>query len=360
LPTYSYTAVVARQASGQVVVAFAAPPQEILDFAQIDRVARTSNGSLRGFQRHQIASHIKEIRDYLSRADALLPNPVVIAFTEGVRVSPVSEGVVRVEIDGEGKPGYVVDGQQRLTALSGIDKPGFQVFVSALLCEDYNALRQQFVLINNTRPLPKALIYELLPTVTGLPERFTARSFAAALVELLNYDERSSLHYQIYQHTNPGGVIRDTAMQKVAMNSASDGAVREFVSEPDYLDRSLHLFSNFFGAVQDIFRPEWQGMTPKTSRLVHGAGVVALGFVMDLLYSSTGASTREDFKTGLRHLQGKTAWTSGKWRFSDGDERPWNAIQNTPGDIALLTEYLVRETRRGLRRSRTAAVDAAA
>lgn len=351
---------VAKQADGKTVFAFAAPPQDVLHFAQIDRVARTSTGTLRGFQRHQVASHIKEIRDYLRRADALLPNPVVIAFTEGVTLAPCGDGVFRVEIDGESRPGYVVDGQQRLTALSGIDKPGFQVFVSALLCEDYNELRQQFVLINNTRPLPKALIYELLPTVTGLPERFTARSFAAALVELLNYDERSSLHYQIYQHTNPGGVIRDTAMQKVAMNSASDGAVREFVSQPDYLDRSFHLFSNFFGAVQDVFRAEWQGMTPKTSRLVHGAGVVALGFVMDLLHSSTGALTREEFKAGLVHLKDKTAWTSGKWRFSDADERPWNALQNTSGDIALLTDYLVRETRRGLRASRSRDLHAAA
>jgi len=36
------------------------------------------------FQRPQIASHICEIKDYLEHDDAVLPNPIVIAFTSGV------------------------------------------------------------------------------------------------------------------------------------------------------------------------------------------------------------------------------------------------------------------------------------
>ena len=59
-------------------------------------------------------------------------------------------------------------------------------------------LRQQFVLINNTRPLPKTLIYELLPSTPGLPEKFTARAFASKVVEILNYDENyRALHGKI-------------------------------------------------------------------------------------------------------------------------------------------------------------------
>ena len=63
----------------------------------------------------------------------------------------------------------------------------FEVFVSALICADESELRRQFVLINNTRPLPKSLIYELLPTVDGLPRGFN-RAFAAELTARLNYD----------------------------------------------------------------------------------------------------------------------------------------------------------------------------
>jgi DGQHR domain-containing protein len=353
---FKYMAVKAQQGKGSQVFSFAAEAQDVLRFADIDRVGRDSDGHLRGFQRHQIAPHIKEIRDYLAREDAILPNPIVVAFIEGVKVKSVGEGAVRIEIDvTNGKPGFVVDGQQRLTALSGLPETGFQVFVSALICKDYNELRQQFVLINNTRPLPKALIYELLPTVEGLPDRFTARSFAARLVDVLNYDEDSSLHGLIYQHTNPKGVIRDTALQKVIMNSASDGAVREFVNAPDYLDQSFELFSEFFWAVRETFGPEWEGMTPKTSRLVHGAGIIALGYVMELLYSRTGARTRDEFKAGLALLKGKTAWTSGEWKLGESDTRPWNGIQNTPSDIDVLINYLVRELKRALRAQNRAA-----
>jgi DGQHR domain-containing protein len=351
MSTFKYIAVRANQAAGNEVLSFAAAPADILAFSEIDRVSRDERGTLRGFQRHQIASHIKEIRDYLGRDDALLPNPIVIAFINGITVRPLESGLAEVEIEArKAKPGFVVDGQQRLSALSGVSKSGFQVFVSALVCRDYNELRQQFVLINNTRPLPKALIYELLPNVQGLPERFTARSFAAKLVDLLNYEEDSSLHGLIYQHTNPRGVIRDTSLQRLIMSSASDGAIRQLINEPDYAEKSFELVSEFFWAVRTVFKHDWDGMTPKTSRLVHGAGIVAMGYVMELLHSRTGAKKRSEFLWGLELLRNKTAWTSGKWKFFESDERPWNALQNTSGDIDLLSNYLVRELKRELRR----------
>lgn len=347
---FRYQAVQAEQATGRRVLSFAAAAEDILAFAEIERVGRGQKGELHGFQRHQIASHIKEIRDYLGREDALLPNPIVVAFIDGVNVTDRGSGLVELQVNVNGtRPGFVVDGQQRLTALAGLTKPGFQVFVSALICRDYNELRQQFVLINNTRPLPRALIYELLPTVQGLPQRFTARSFAARLVDMLNYEEESSLHGLIYQHTNPSGVIRDTAIQKLIMNSASDGAIRQMLDRGDFVECSYRLINEFFAAVGEVFDAEWTGMTPKTSRLVHGAGIVALGYVMELAHSRTGAETREEFCEALRLLKGRCAWTSGKWEFGEGNQRAWNGIQNTPSDIDLLSNYLVRELKRELR-----------
>jgi DGQHR domain-containing protein len=347
--TFRYIGVRASQAEGKDVISFAASPADILAFADIDRVGRDEKGKLKGFQRHQIASHIKEIRDYLSGEKAVLPNPIVLAFIDGVQIAQLKDGLAEVLIDvTDGKPGFVVDGQQRLSALAGIRKPGFQVFVSALVCRDYNELRQQFVLINNTRPLPKALIYELLPAVEGLPDRLSTRSFAAQLVDLLNYDETSSLHGLIYQHTNPTGIIRDTALQKLIMNSASDGAIREFLNKSDSAEKSFRLISEFFWAIRQVFKKDWEGMTPKTSRLVHGAGIVALGYVMELLYSRTAAHSREEFVRGLEVLKTRVAWTSGLWSFSSEDRRPWNGIQNTPRDIAVLASFLVRELKREL------------
>jgi len=350
---YKYKAVRAQQSKDHYVFSFAANPHDVLNFSEIERVGRNEDGQLKGFQRHQISSHIKEIRDYLKREDALLPNAVIIAFIDGVSVKDLGNGILDITIDSnETKPGFVVDGQQRLTALSGIDKPEFQVFVSALICKDYNELRQQFILINNTRPLPKTLIYELLPTVEGLPERFTVRSFAAKMVDTLNFTPGSNLFGEIRQHTNPTGVLSDTAMQKFIMNSSSDGVLRELIKEENFEEQAYDIINNFFGAVIKVFKPEWVGMAPRTSRLRHGAGLVALGYVMELLYSSWGATTVEEFAEGLELIKPHTAWTSGVWELEDNDSRPWNGVQNTPSDVYLLSKYLVKVTKKAIRKSK--------
>lgn len=353
---FKFTAIRARQADGHDVFSFAATPREVLAFSEIERVGRQDNGQLKGFQRHQIASHIKEIRDYFVRDDALLPNSVIVAFIDGIKSKDCGNGVVDVEIDAtHAKPGFVVDGQQRLSALSGLEKPGFQVFVSVLVCRDYNELRQQFVLINNTRPLPKTLIYELLPSVDGLPERFTKRKFSARVVDRLNHTRGSALYGEIRQHTNPKGVISDTAMQRFIMNSVSDGAIRNFIRMDDYEERAVDLVNEYFEAIRSVFGPEWTGMTPRTSRLKHGAGIVAMGFVMELLYSTEGATKRDQFAVALRLIKPYTAWTSGQWNLSSDDICPWNGIQNTPSDIDALANHLVRLTKRALRKNRLVA-----
>lgn len=355
MKNFQFPALIARQAVDHDVFVFAAEPKQVLEFAQIQRLGRTDSGDLKGFQRHQISSHIKDIRAYLGRDDALLPNAVIIAFLEGVTLHRHKDGCVDVSISMKnGPPGFVVDGQQRLTALSGLEKPGFQVFVSALVCKDYDELRQQFVFINSARPLPKTLIYELLPTVDGLPERYTARRFAARVVERLNFQGSTALRAQIRQHTNPAGVISDTAMQKLVINSAAQGAVRELVTYEDREDRAVALIDAFFTAVARVFGGEWTGMSPRHSRLRHGAGIVAMGFVMDLLYVNQGATTADEFAVGLELLKPYTAWTTGHWKTADY-EIPWNDIQNTPTDINLLTLHLVSTTKRQLRKLRKVA-----
>src|SRR3546814_4729646 len=87
------------------------------------------------------------------------------------------------------------------------------------------------ILINNTKPLPKGLIYELLPKVGGLPFRYESRAEAARLIETLNYKKGSSLRGMINGQTNPRGIIKDTILQRLLMNSLSDGALRAYRSE---------------------------------------------------------------------------------------------------------------------------------
>src|SRR5258708_34834403 len=221
MTVFSYRAIRAKQSPVHDVLMFTARASDILSFAEIDRAGRSPQGALQGFQRPQIAAHVSEIRRYLTFKDAILPNPIVVAFIGNVELRDLAEPLVEIRIDAaKEKPGYIVDGQQRISALAGLPDKDFEVFVSALICSSYDELRRQFILINNTRPLPKALIYELLPSVSDLPDRLSSRSAAAALTERLNFDKNSSLAGMIYQHTNPSGIIRDTAIQKVIMTSS--------------------------------------------------------------------------------------------------------------------------------------------
>ncbi len=345
-----FTAIRAQQSAEHSALTFAASAGDILSFASIDRIGRDAQGELSGFQRPQVAAHIREIRDYLEKPSAVLPNPIVVAFTNKVELEDLGNGVCRILIDtSDGPPGLVVDGQQRLTALASLERD-FQVFVSALVCPNEEELRRQFVLINNTRPLPKSLIYELLPTVDDLPARLNRRSKAAELTAQLNF-KKTSLHRLIKMHTQPDGVISDTVMQKIIMESLSDGVMRGLIRSRGGERACVNLVSNFFEAVKRTFRLEWEGHTPASSRLRHGAGILALGAVMEILAERTNAREADEFEAGLACLKDRTAWASGAWDF-DGEVRRWNSLQNVNRDIALLTHYLTSIVKADLRAKR--------
>src|SRR5687768_1278459 len=118
----NFLAIEAHQSPTHKVLSFAATAAELRQFAVIERLARDGEGRISGFQRPQIASHIREIKDYLEKPDSVLPNPIVVAFTSGVSVSKAEGGLTKLDIDISGGPvGLVVDGQQRLSALYDIE-----------------------------------------------------------------------------------------------------------------------------------------------------------------------------------------------------------------------------------------------
>jgi DGQHR domain-containing protein len=245
-----------------------------------------------------------------------------------------------------GPPGWVVDGQQRLSASLDFTDSNFELLVSAFICDDMGELNRQFILVNNTRPLAKQLIYELLPGTSGLPLRLSNRTEAAVLTEALNYRDGSALLGMISQQTNPEGIIRDTLLQRLLINSMQDGALRDRNDDGDGFVLQFSLVSEFFHAVQEVFRDDWFGQTPKTSRLVHGVGLIAMGYVMDELHGRFRARTRKQFVAGLKPLAKRTQWRSGEWKIGP-ERRAWNSLQNTAADYRLLSHHLVRIIRRG-------------
>ena len=167
-----------QQSDAQLFV-FGVDGRRVHHFAAVDAAHRDRDGVLRGYQRERVQGHINAIHRYLSRDGALLPNAIVVAFGDEVKFA-AAEGAMKSEWGtvgclyvplprrGEPKPAQIVDGQQRVSALAMLEpRRTFPVVVVGFQVASEEARRQQFVLVNRTKPLPRDLLNELLPHVAG-------------------------------------------------------------------------------------------------------------------------------------------------------------------------------------------------
>ena len=135
---------------------------------------------------------------------------------------------------------------------------------------------------------------------------------------------------------------------KMLGNSLSDGALyssRDPASGVVDEDAMMNLLVDFWAAVSDIFADAWD-KPPRRSRLMHGVGIVSLGFIMDAIfdrYSRKRTPDRNDFVHDLSELRDVCRWTNGFWDFGPNAQRRWNELQNTTRDIQVLTNYLLSE-----------------
>src|SRR5262249_16029736 len=152
------------------------------------------------------------------------------------------------------------------------------------------------------------LIYELLPsTQSRLPTLLDRRRFPAYVAERINHDEDSPLREMIQAQTNPSGVIKDNSILRMIENSLSDGILYRFRSgeEGPKVETMLTVLKAFCGAVREVFKEAW-GLQPRRSRLMHGAGIISLGFVMDAIgerYRAQSVPSREQFVSDLLPLK---------------------------------------------------------
>ena len=169
------------QADDAPLFLFSLTASEILQIADISRVSRDDLGELIGYQRPEVRQHIQEITEYLDGDQVLFPNPIIIALPSTVRFTcsrgpNVSDGIatsgtLEIPLAGEDarKPGWIVDGQQRAYALARARRQDFPVPVNAFIANSVDVQRDQFLRINNTKPLPRGLVTELLPKISTLP-----------------------------------------------------------------------------------------------------------------------------------------------------------------------------------------------
>ena len=397
--TLELPAIAIRQGSKRELYAFAVEGKKLHDFAQVSRLGRDESEKIAGYQRPEVLSHIAEIRNYLESEEPMLPNAIVVAFDSRVQFKPLKgqlnsdnprHGHLIIKTDSENKtdkPGWIVDGQQRAAAIRDAKMGKFPVFVTGFITDSVAEQREQFILVNSTKPLPKGLIYELLPgTDVQLASHLQRRRFPAYLLERLNYDSRSPLHLAIQTPTNPfqdfsprtrrgfqnkiskmqvddmslplntgkvkvQGFVKDNSILRMLENSLRDGALYRCRLQADGemdIDRILKLLFNFWQAVATVFEDAW-GKPPARSRLTHGVGIVSMGHLMDAIsdrYRTKAIPSQQEFEADLLPLKPFCSWTDGYWDFGATDKRKWDQIQNTSKDIQLVANHLLLQYKR--------------
>lgn len=342
-----------QQNAQRHLYSFVVDGKRISQFATVSRVARSEDGQLAGYQRPEVQDHINDIRGYIERPDAILPNSIVIAFQGRLEYEEVeridnasSVGTLRIPITENEKLGWIVDGQQRVAALRTAKKETMPVSVVAFESKDVAEEREQFVLVNTTKPLPRSLVYELLPNIEGyIPPKMIKRRAAYMLLEQLNLVESSPFYLRIQTTTAKhieGANIKDLSVLKMLENSMRDGILFRFQKNQK---KSLELLHNFWLAIKSTYPEAW-AVGPRKSRLTHGVGIVSMGYLMDTiaykLVRNGEVPRTELFQKEVRALGRDLPWMDGVWRFSDDFSLPWNELQNTSRHIDIVANHLIR------------------
>ena len=337
---------------------------EILKIADISRLSRDDAGKLIGYQRPEVRRHIQEIADYLNTDDILFPNSLILALSSrvkfrgsrGPRVADglAEAGILEIRVPGpkESKPAWIVDGQQRALAIAKSKRSGLAIPINAFVADDVALQRDQFFRVNNTRPLPRGLITELLPEVsTPLPANLEARKIPSALCDLLSNDKHSPFRGLIARASTPvsqkkNAVVADSSIVKMLQESLGTPSgclfpYRNIATGETDFDAIWSIVIAYWTAVQKTFPDAW-GKPPQKSRLMHGAGLRAMGRLMDRIMTQVApqsAGAVDHIRHELKVISPVCHWTSGRWtELGLG----WNEIQNVPRHIRILSNHLVR------------------
>jgi DGQHR domain-containing protein len=351
------------QGEGLDVYAFFIKGGDIVRVADISRIERDAADELKGFQRPEIRQHVKGIVDYLNQGDVLFPNAIILALAPDVKFAAsrgskpagdarVSEsGTLTLPIYEEGRRvAWIVDGQQRSIALSQAQHKGLAVPVIGFVSDRLSVQREQFILVNKAKPLPTRLINELLPETATfvLPRDLVARKVPAELVRTLNQDPASPFFRLVKRASDRGAseaVVTDTALLSLIKSSLSNplGALAPFkaVGREGGGDVAgmYRILKTYWSAVKAVFPDAW-GKDPKQSRLMHSAGLMAMGLLMDAIYarlppnSEVAAVQRE-----IEKVAPSCRWTKGTW---EALGLAWNEVQNTAPHVKKLQDTLVR------------------
>jgi DGQHR domain-containing protein len=354
-----------HQDEGHPLYIFSLTGEELLAIAEISRITRDDGGKLIGYQRPEVKRHVQDIVNYLNGDRVLFPNSVILALSSQVHFSrsrgpEVDDGLalsgtleIPLPAAGQPKPAWIVDGQQRALALSKSRRKGFPIPVNAFVADELELQRDQFLRVNNTRPLPRGLITELLPEVsTTFPTKIAARKLPSMICDWLNQNPSSPFHGLIRRPSNSqaksnAALITDTSVVRMIEESLSTTSgclfpYRNIATGETDCEGICAALSNYWTAVKQVFPEAW-GKPPTQSRLMHGAGLRAMGRLMDRVMAGLNPRAPkivELVERELRKVAPVCRWTAGKW--DDLNGLAWNEVEHVPRHIRGLSNLLIR------------------
>lgn len=283
-----------RQGEDIEVYAFFLPGDQVTQIADITRLRR-SEASLEGFQRKEIRAHVAEIAEFLKHGPVLFPNAIILALSPQIRFKSargpagengdVRSGELFIPIRPEGqRAAWIVDGQQRSLALARAEQVQLQVPIVAFVSDEIETQREQFILVNKAKPLSSRLIDELLPSLSmTLPKSLKPRQLPSALCAALADSPGSPLQGLIKRESEgegETGVITDSGLTRaIAANLRPAGALGAYDLDGG-MDAAFQALCIYWSAVRDAFPDAW-GRSSEESRLMHSAGIQAMGALMD-------------------------------------------------------------------------------
>lgn len=340
---------------------FTLPGSDVLSIAELSRIARDDAEELIGYQRPVVRAHVSEIADYLLQESPLFPNAIVLAIDPSIKFvssrgagasdgSAIS-GTLSIPVDGESKPAWIVDGQQRAFALRQADSK-LPVPIVAFAAENLEMQRDQFLRVNNTKPLPRGLVTELLPQITTpISRKLASKRLPSALVDLLNADEDSPFYQMIRRPSSPKRPVVEVPITDTPLIGSIEESLqsasgclfpyRNLATGETDVDSVYATLLLYWNGVKTVFPEAW-GLPPTKSRLMHSAGLRSMGRLMDRIMPSLDLNSPDTpalIVTEVTKVAPICRWTSGEWE----DMRlKWNEVQSVSKHITALSNLLVR------------------
>ena len=274
---YQYDAFVFRQrvdGKGPLLAMFHAPAGEVEAWTDVDRLGPENKLAP---QREPKKSRISSIaRFFADNEDNTIPTAIVVGFkdvnvTEKKPLSKVSFEVV----EGQGKPGLIIDGQHRLRGLRAVD-PGTLVPIVAIIDASDLEMAFQFLVINNKSA--KVPVDHIRALALNYPqEQLENRLRTARLsldpnlgsVAVLDQDDESPFKGMIAWPNNDtdNRVIAPSAIESMASEVKSLG-----FGELEDLDS----VNAFLIAMWSVVKGEWPHLFSKKSKLLSKVGLICM------------------------------------------------------------------------------------